>query len=212
MHDSRELQLVRESKIADLMPGDQSVKRWEASGILVKSPHFYVVFDDRAEVARLADDLQPHAANTLLGTARKRTGYEGIAYNAAKERYYLLVEARQHPDEGHQAAVLEYDADFKFLKDCPLDFTFKSANKGFEALAYARRDETDYLFALCEGNKCSCGKNGRTPGGGRVQLFEKGKKRWRHTREIALPQSLPFVDYSGMSVADGRVAIVSQVN
>ena len=75
-----------------------------------------------------------------------------------------------------------------------------------------RRNNKDYLLALCEGNKCKCGKKGRKPGGGRVQLFEKKKKRWRHSRTIALPDSLPFVDYSGMSVDNGRVAIVSQVN
>jgi hypothetical protein len=33
---------------------------------------------------------------------------------------------------------------------------------------------------------------------------------WQDT--IALPTSVPFVDYSGMSIDQGRVAIVSQVN
>jgi len=40
----------------------------------------------------------------------------------------------------------------------------------------------------------------------------KERKRWRHLRAIALPNSLPFVDYSGMSIDNGRIAIVSQVN
>ncbi len=53
---------------------------------------------------------------------------------------------------------------------------------------------------------------GRKPGGGRVQLFEKKRKHWQHVQAIALPKSLPFVDYSGMSIDSGRVAIVSQVN
>src|SRR5262249_52362379 len=48
--------------------------------------------------------------------------------------------------------------------------------------------------------------------GGRVQLFEKKRKQWVHSRTLALPQSLPFIDYSGMSISDSRVAIVSQVN
>ena len=43
-------------------------------------------------------------------------------------------------------------------------------------------------------------------------LFEKKKNRWLHSRTVALPSSLPFVDYSGMSLDSGRVAIVSQVN
>ena len=70
----------------------------------------------------------------------------------------------------------------------------------------------DYLLALCEGNKCECGAKGRKPGGGRIQLFEKGRKEWRHLETIALPKSVPFIDYSGMSTDHGRVAIVSQEN
>ena len=45
-----------------------------------------------------------------------------------------------------------------------------------------------------------------------MQLFHKERKSWSHYRAIPLPSSLPFVDYSGMSVDNGRVAIVSQVN
>src|SRR6185295_19899241 len=104
------------------------------------------------------------------------------------------------------------DDEFKYLKQRPLDFTFKSSNKGFEAAAHVRRDSQDYILALCEGNECKCGRKGRMPGGGRVQVFEKKKKRWAHSRTIKLPSTLPLVDYSGMSVDQGRVAIVSQVN
>jgi hypothetical protein len=75
-----------------------------------------------------------------------------------------------------------------------------------------RRDNKDYLLALCEGNKCKCGAKGRKPGGGRVQVFEKRRKQWSHSDTIALPTTLPFVDYSGMSIDNGCVAVVSQVN
>jgi hypothetical protein len=43
-------------------------------------------------------------------------------------------------------------------------------------------------------------------------VFEKSKKEWRHCYGIHLPARLPFLDYSGMSVDNGRVAIVSQEN
>jgi hypothetical protein len=75
-----------------------------------------------------------------------------------------------------------------------------------------RRDDVDYLLALCEGNDCKGGDKGRKPGRGRVQVFEKRKKQWSHSRTIALPDTVPFVDYSGMAIDSGRVAIVSQVN
>src|SRR6516165_10140421 len=206
------LQLVCESKICDLMPWDQPTERWEASGVLVNDQHYFVVFDDRTEIARFSDDLHPHRTNGLFGMAHSVSGYEGITYNAGKRRFYLLVESRKQASGYYQAIIVEYDDEFRYLKEPPVDFTFKSSNKGFEAVAHLRRGDKDFLLALCEGNKCKCGDKGRQPGGGRVQLFEKRRKRWLHTRTIALPTVLPFVDYSGMSVDHGRVAIVSQVN
>ena len=206
------LKLVRESKICDLLPCDRRIERWEASGVLVKDRHFFVVFDDRTEIARLSDDLQPNSTNGLFGMAHGDCGYEGITYNAAKRRYYLLVESREQPSGHYQASIVEYDDEFRYLKDRPVDFRFKSSNKGFEAVAHVRRDDQDYLLALCEGNKCKSGEKGRKPGGGRVQVFEKSRKRWLHSRAIALPTGLPFVDYSGMSIDNGHVAIVSQVS
>jgi hypothetical protein len=206
------LKLVCESKICDLMPRDHPAKRWEASGVLVKERHIFVVFDDRTEIARFSDDLRPNDTNGLFGMAHAVCGYEGITYNAAKQRFYLLVESRKQPSGFYQASIVEYDDEFRYLKDRSVDFTFESGNKGFEAVAHVRRNNKDYILALCEGNKCKCGEKGRKPGGGRVQVFEKKKKRWRHSRTIALPKALPFVDYSGMCIDTGCVAIVSQVN
>jgi hypothetical protein len=206
------LKLVCESKIRDLVGCDQPAERWEASGVLVKDRHYFVVFDDRTEIARLSDDLQPSNANGLFGMAHAVSGYEGITYNAAKQRFYLLVESRKHAKGCYRAMIVEYDNEFRYLQERPVDFTFKSSNKGFEAVAHVRRNNQDYLLALCEGNKCKCGDKGRKPGGGRVQVFEKRRKRWRHSRAISLPAAIPFVDYSGMSLDNGCVAIVSQVN
>jgi hypothetical protein len=206
------LKLVCERKICELLSCDKAGKRWEASGVLVKDGQYFIVFDDRTEIARISDDLERNNANGLFGMVKGVCGYEGITYNATKGRYYLLVESHKHAGSCYRASIVEHDDDFKYLKERPIDFTFESSNKGFEAVAYVERGGQDFLLALCEGNKCKCGKEGRKPGGGRVQLFEKKKKRWRHKRAIALPESIPFEDYSGMSIDHGRVAIVSQVN
>jgi hypothetical protein len=206
------MKLVRETKICDLMTCEQSAERWEASGILVKDGYFFVVFDDRNDIGRFSGDLQPNETNGLFGVSHGDFGYEGITYNPVKQRFYLLVEARKHAPGCYQAMIIEYDDEFHYLKERPLDFTFKSINKGFEAVAHVRRNDQDYVLALCEGNKCKCGSKGQKPGGGRVQVFEKKKRRWAHSRTIALPTTLPFVDYSGMSIDHGRVAVVSQVN
>jgi hypothetical protein len=206
------LKLVRESKICALMPRERETERWEASGVMVRDDHFFVVFDNRTEIARIKDDLKPNKKNRLFGMAKTVSGYEGIAYNPFKHRFYLLVESRKHRKGHYQAMIVEYDEQFGYVKDRPVDFIFESSNKGFEAVAHVRRNSQDYLLALCEGNKCKCGAKGRKPGGGRVQVFEKKRKTWRHSNTIALPSHVPFVDYSGMSLHKGRVAIVSQEN
>jgi len=77
------LNLVREAKICDLMACDQPTRRWEASGVLVKDGYYFVVFDDRTEIGRFSDDLQPNKTNGLVGIAHADFGYEGITYNAA---------------------------------------------------------------------------------------------------------------------------------
>jgi len=206
------LGLVHERKIGELLSSNGSKVRWEASGILVQDGSCFVVFDDRTEVARLSTDLAPDPANGLFGMADDVPGYEGITFNPVKQRYYLLVEARQSADDRYNAVIVEYDAAFSHVKSRIVDFPFRSDNKGFEAVAYMRRGDDDFLLALCEGNRCKCGKKGREPGGGRVQVFEKKRKTWRHLGTIKLPGTIPFVDYSGMSVHEGRVAVVSQVN
>jgi hypothetical protein len=205
-----QLKLLAEQKICELVPCHKTIRRWEASGVLARDGDYFVVFDDRTEIARISHDLQPKDSNGLLGMSHADYGFEGITYNDRKQRFYLLVEARQHAKRRYKALIVEYDRDFKYVKDRPADFTFESGNKGFEAIAYAQRGGKDYLLALCEGNHCKGGRKGRTPGGGRVQVFEKSKKEWRHRYGIHLPICLPFVDYSGMSAENGRVAIVSQ--
>jgi len=212
MADVPALKPIHERKLCELLACDEQAGRWEASGVLVKGDDFYVVFDDRTEIARISADLEPRPTNGLFGTARGVPGYEGISYNAGRQRYYLLVEAREHNNGSYHAAIVEYDDEFEYVKDRPVTFEFESGNKGFEAVAHVQRDGEDFVLALCEGNKCKCGKKGRKPGGGRVQVFEKTKKRWSHADVIALPTSVPFEDYSGMSIDHGRVAIVSQVN
>lgn len=206
------LKLVQENKIRRLLPNSASAKRFEASGVLVKGTDYFVVFDDHTALARIANDLRKSSLNDLIGTAPLKGGYEGIAYNAEKHRYYLLVESHRHDDDEHRAQIVEYSDAFEYIKCRSLDFAFKSCNKGFEALAHVRRNGQDYALALCEGNKCESGRKGRQPGNGRVQLFEKGKKCWSHVGTIKLPKSVAFVDYSGMSLDNGRVTVVSQEN
>src|ERR1700751_2854544 len=125
---SSPLKLTRERKISDLMQCEQRTARWEASGVLVKDGHYFVVFDDRDEIARISGDLQPSDLNGAFGMGHAHYGFEGITYNAAKHRFHLLVEARKHAKGRYKALIVEYDRDFKYVKDRPADFTFESGN------------------------------------------------------------------------------------
>jgi hypothetical protein len=205
------LQLVQKRKIADLLPDAPLGVAYEASGVLAKDGKFFVVCDNSTSIARLSQDLSPNPMNGLFGTAPGEDGYEGITYNAAKSRYYLLVESRKQKGGRYGGEIVEYDYTLSYVKKRLLDFKFKTANKGFEAVGHVRRNGQDYVLALCEGNKCKSGRSGRRPGGGRVQLFRKGKRRWSHVGTIKLPKSVQFEDYSAMSIDGTRVAVVSQV-
>ena len=206
------LKLVQEHKIRDLLPEIATSDRFEASGVLAKGNEYFVVFDNRTALARISNDLRLSSSNALIGTAPVKGGYEGIAHNAEKHRFYLLVESLQQDNDEHKAVIVEYSDAFKYIKSRPIDFAFRSRNKGFEALAHVRRNDRDYALALCEGNKCLSGAKGRQPGNGRVQLFEKTKKVWSHIETIKLPKSVEFADYSGMSLDNNLFVVVSQEN
>jgi uncharacterized protein YjiK len=204
------LQLVQESKIAELLPDETPGVEYEASGVLLKDGKCFVVFDNHTSVARLAENLSANLMNGRFGVARVADGYEGITFNDAKGRYYLLVESRKQKSGKYRAELFEYDSTLSFIKSRPLDFEFESENKGFEAVCYTRREGKDYVLGLCEGNRCKSGKAGRIPGNGRVQLFAKKNKKWEHRNTIKLPKSVVFRDYSGMAIDENRVAVVSQ--
>lgn len=221
MSKNSTLKLVEEYKIHSLLPGCPAGARLEASGVLFFENNFYVVFDNRIEVALLSSDLSPpESVNSILGVETYEEGYEGISYNPKKELFYLLIEAKQYGKD-FQPVIVEAkrtDNGLEIINKRCVDIKFKSDNKGFEALSYFSYKSNDYVLGLCEGNKCKSGKAGRKPGGGRICVFKKRKKNWVRVSgkhgTIKLPESVRFQDYSAMSVllAERRFAILSQEN
>ena len=69
-----------------------------------------------------------------------------------------------------------------------------------------------YLLGLCEGNRCKGGGEGRIPGGGRIHVFQRGRRNWDRIGKIRLPETVRFVDYSGITVAGDRITVISQVS
>ncbi|MEU7580162.1 hypothetical protein AB0B50_21495 [Streptomyces sp. NPDC041068] len=237
---SRELRLVKEAKIQDLI-GDGAGNRLEASGVIYHDGVFLVVCDNLTSFIRISSELSPKApengvldSNSAKGkarskkaaakktTARKSTakaakaveveGYEDLAHDPLQDRHYTLSEAVPAKSKGFRAHVQEYDGRLRPRGSAPLDFPLTDANKGMEGLDWVDRNGTGHLLALCEGNRCSGGKEGRRPGGGRVQVFRRGTDQWDHVDTIRLPRSLPFEDYSSLSVRDGRIAVLSQAS
>ena len=204
------LVLVREAKLASLLPAAAG-GRLEASGVLAADGRCYVIFDDRPDVARLAATLSPAGADLIRQPRGRRGGFEDIAHDPAAGRYYVLVEARAR-GRGFLAEVQEYDREFRYLGRARLEFPLDSVNKGLEGLTCVHRHDRTYLLGLCEGNRCKDGEEGRRPGGGRVQVFERGRRHWDRVATIRLPASLPFEDFSSLAVAGDRLAVLSQAS
>jgi hypothetical protein len=205
------LRVVRERKLAELVRPPKPGAVLEASGVLARGRDCFVIFDNVRRVARVERSLLPESRrHAWLGRARGGEGYEDIAYSPRLRRFYLLVEAEKHPDGTFKAAIEECDEAFRPKGRRWIDFPFEERNRGFEGLAAVRRRGQDYLLALCEGNRCRAGKEGRRPGGGRIQVLRRGGALWRPVATIELPRDLEFEDYSALAIRGERIAVVSQ--
>jgi hypothetical protein len=206
------LRLLREAKVADLLGGlAAGAGRFEASGVLAFGGWFWVIFDNVPHVARIDPALIPgDPGATLIRQPAGAVGYEDIAHDAADGRFFVLIEAVRHGSGRYLAQVHEFDPELHPVLTRWLDFPLDRPNKGLEGLSCVRRDGRTHLLGLCEGNRCRGGEEGRRPGGGRVHVFVEGAGRWERIETIRLPASLRFTDYSSISVAGDRVAVVSQ--
>jgi len=214
--NAAELVLLQEARIRDLLPdgadGADGDWRYELSGIVVVGERLYVIFDDTRAIGVLHSDLSGTSGNRLVPPSRgPGYGYEDIAHDRVTGSFYALIESLPH-GQGFVAAVDEYDADLVLRTYDRLEFPLPSANKGLEGLTLVRRDGEVFLLGLCEGNRCRSGKDGRRPGGGRVQVFARRKRHqgWRYRATLRLPESLQFEDYSSLSVSGDRITVASQ--
>jgi hypothetical protein len=206
------LELRREAKIRDLLSHPDS-RRFEASGVVAKGAEFYVVFDNTPQVARIGAGLAAdRAGSVLIGHSGGAVGYEDIAHDGDAGRFHVLVEALPYRSNRFMAQAQTFDEQFRHVDSRWLDFPLDRPNKGLEGLTCVRRAGRTYLLGLCEGNRCKAGAEGRRPGGGRIQLFVEGRRRWEHAGTVRLPKAVRFEDYSSVAVAGDRVAVVSQAS
>jgi hypothetical protein len=157
------------------------------------------------------DQNLDHVDDNVMVAAGPGAGdaYEDIARDPVTGHVYLLIEAMRRGSE-YLARVEEYDGRLRYLSAGWLEFPLPERNKGIEGLACVHRDGVTYLLGLCEGNRARGRAASRRPGGGRVQVFRRGRRNWKHQATIKLPRTLRFEDYSSLSVDGDRLAVVSQ--
>jgi len=210
-----ELRLEQESKLVDLLDGAAG-RRLEASGVLTTGDTFYVVFDNLPHIVALDRSLVAGAPENRLFPQERREaeGFEDIAYDPVSDRFFTLIEGLPARPGTYHAKVHQYDGSLRFLRSDWLDFPLPDVNKGLEGLTCLRRNDRTCLLAVCEGNRCRSGSAGRRPGGGRIQVFTEAGRRggWAHSGTVRLPRTLEFEDYSSISVAGDRLAVLSQAS
>ena len=208
----REMKLLKERKIAELITRPKGGGVLEASGVIAKGGDFYVVFDNIRRVARIGLSLAPGSPrHGWFGRRRRGDGYEDIAYSPHLKRFYLLIEAEKHVDGTYKAMIDQYDEAGRFRTTNWVDFPFEKRNTGLEGLAAVRRKGVVYLLALCEGNKCRAGRKGRIGGGGRIHVLVRKADMWSPVARIKLPETVDFEDYSAVSLRGDRIAVISQM-
>lgn len=159
------------------------------------------LFDERLAVSGV------HRLIELAGG--RGSGYEDLAHDPASGRLFVLIESLPEGPP-YRACVEEYDGHYRLVTSKALDFLLEQPNKGIEGLSCVRRGGRIHLLGLCEGNRCRSGEEGRTPGGGRVQVFTEGPDQWDRVATIRLPTSVRFRDFAGIAVAGDRIAVLSQ--
>ena len=207
-NDELELELVAEIRWEALFAG--SMDRYEASGVVYTGEQLVSVFDNDARLAVLALDLSLESARLIGEREDGQSDFEGIAYDPDAAHFYVVVEAEKTPDKKWRGRVLQYDAELRLLGSEVLETELPSGKKGFEGLTFLRRDGAVYLLALFEGNYAAGGKKGKEPGHGRVEVFRREASSWQTVTRIELPETAAFVDYAGIDLRGGRLAVVSQ--
>lgn len=220
--ETNELVLVKESAIAALMEDSGDDEKLEASGVYALEGRYYLVFDNEKVIAVIDDESWSAngpgdiGLNRFVGGAEKA---EGITYAPDGKRWIIVEEERlRSKDDEHSnrnGRIFEYllpagSDELERLGKSWLPFNFQRENKGFEGLSLVRHDGEDYLLALCEGNDCDGKSIGKRLGNGRIKVFARKDDGFKYLASTDLPRSLPFVDFSGMDVRDGAIALVSQ--
>lgn len=208
------LALVKERKISNLFGASAD---YEASGIQVLGNDLYVVFDDMNQIAKIPTTLTAGTATYTPGTlsASGDPQYEAITLDTNGTQHFYLSR------EVSPASIVQLDgagsAQGEEYQSTGVSFP-DDDNKGFEGLAWVRRNNDDYLLALCEAGNCGGTTGTSIPG--MIKVLRQTGSSWTMDTPISLCGNTScttgiFSDYSDIALfplAGGsyKVAITSQ--
>jgi len=203
------LHLVRERKLSQIIPLS-GINDYEASGVQLHAGQLYIVFNNMTKIGHVALDLLS-GGYASGGSSSAQSQYEGITFDDnATQHFYVVVEQTN-------AEVVQYDdvASGSSTDHQSTNVTFSSGNKGFEGLAWLRRNTNDYLLGLCEGFDCTS-NHGGSGGRGAIRVMAQNGSSWAaDPTSLRLPLAVTFKDYSDLALRlnpDGtyQVAVTSQ--
>jgi hypothetical protein len=202
------LQFVRERKISQIIPLS-GINDYEASGVQLHGGQLYIVFDNMTQIGRVALDLQS-GSYASGGSSSTESQYEGITFDDnVTQHFYTVVEQAA-------AEVVQYDsaASGSSAVHQSTNVTLTDG-KGFEGIAWLRRNNNDYLLGLCEGYGCTT-SHGGSGGRGAIRVMAQTGSSWTADPTfLFLPVAVRFKDYSDLALlpnTDGtyKVAVTSQ--
>eukprot|EP00891_Asterochloris_glomerata_P008263 jgi/Astpho2/8263/fgenesh1_pg.00122_%23_35_t len=217
--------------LARCLPGET---KFEASGMAFVNNTYHIVFDSHHSLGRIGAKLELLSpSNTFIGAKGGDSQFEGIAYKPKTGTFLVVKESHEHGGAIkpliEELRLLPEDGSYEVVQQCVMDFDLSHENKGIEGMQYVDAgDSGQFLLALCEGNHCSGGRRGRDRGNGRILLAQlhsnassTGKSdegghhndtdcRWAIQKQLHIPASADFLDYSGMSYRGNTLGIISQ--
>lgn len=202
-----ELKLVAGAKVGRLLgrPGE----RFEASGVSNVHGAFYVLFDNRSDVAVVGSHLKT-ARLIKLETTWRGNDFEGLTWDDNRKRFFASIEAERCGPRTFRARLLELGPDLKQRRSWSLHPDLADPGKGVEGLAHVYRNGKLFLLAQLEGNHGVGGKRGKDKGHGRVRVYALGEDGPSLVTTLKLPPTARLGDYAGLDVAGDRIAVVSQ--
>lgn len=202
----------KEKKISTLFGSGSS---YAASGVQVLGSDLYVIFDNQNQVAKIPTSLGNGTATYTPGTLSSGAEqYEGITFDSHSTQHFYLVQ------ETSPAMVAQLDGAGSAQGESyqSVGFTPSSTNKGYEGIAWLRRNNNDYLLALCEAG--DCGSEIGTANPGRIKILAQSGSSWNDVGYMELCGTAGCTsglmdDYSDIALRqmpDGsyKVAITSQ--